>query len=77
MSYFPRDVGKRASRIDGLFLSSSVLNKLEKGWKAEILDLGISDHHFISIKAMSERQSKQKNIIFENRFLIQRVDIET
>ena len=64
MSYIPRDVGKKASRIDGLFLSSSELNMLEKGWKAEMLDLGISDHHVISIKVMNGKQSKQNKTIF-------------
>ena len=75
MSYILRDSGKRPSRIDGLFLSSSILNKLEKGWKAEMLDLGISDHNFITIKAMSDRQSKMKNLIFENNFLKQKNEI--
>ena len=48
---------------------------LEKEWKAEMLDLGISDHKFITIKAMSDRQIKMKNLIFEKSFLKQKNEI--
>ena len=49
MTYFPRDSTKKASRIDGLFLSSCFLSS-ENEWSVKMCDLGISDHHFISLK---------------------------
>ena len=76
MTYYPRDSTKKASRIDGLFLSPCFLSN-EDEWSVKMCDLGISDHHFISLKAINSKQGKQPSRLFENSFLNQKAVMET